>query len=45
MHTAIKEKSENREKVISRMVATFDWKYVDKRKPENKEYWMVKDNI
>lgn len=44
MHNAIKEKSKNQEKGISRVVATFDWKYVDKRKPENEEYWMVKDN-
>lgn len=44
MHEAIKEKSKNQDKGISRMVATFDWKYVDKRKPEDEEYWMVKDN-
>lgn len=43
MHNAIKEKSKDQEKGISRIVATFDWKYVDKRKPENEEHWMVKD--
>jgi len=43
MHEAIKEKSENHDKGISRMVATFDWEYVDKRKPEGKDYWVVKD--
>ncbi|MGF3215028.1 DUF2075 domain-containing protein [Facklamia sp. P12945] len=43
MHAAIKEKSKDQEKGISRIVATFDWEYVDKRKPENEEYWMVKD--
>ena len=43
MHNAIKEKSRSQEKGISRIVATFDWKYVDKRKPEDEKYWMVKD--
>lgn len=42
MHEAIKEKSKNQESGISRMVATFDWQYVDKRKPENEDYWNVK---
>lgn len=44
MHKAVKEKSENQDKGISRIVATFDWPYVDKRKPEDEDYWMVKDN-
>lgn len=43
MHEAIKEKSENQDRGISRVVATFDWEYVDKRKPEDEEHWMVKD--
>ncbi|MGH2096493.1 DUF2075 domain-containing protein [Aerococcus urinaeequi] len=43
MHKAIKEKSKNQDRGISRIVATFDWEYVDKRKPENENYWMVKD--
>ena len=43
MHKAIKEKSKDQNKGISRIVATFDWEYVDKRKPENENYWMVKD--
>ncbi|CAD2075196.1 DUF2075 domain-containing protein [Phocicoccus pinnipedialis] len=43
MHKAIKDKSMDQEKGISRVVATFDWEYVDKRKPENDEYWMVRD--
>lgn len=37
-------KSKDQDKGISRVVATFDWEYVDKRKPENEDYWMVKDN-
>lgn len=43
MHEAIKEKSKNKDRGISRVVATFDWEYVDKRKPEDENYWMVKD--
>lgn len=43
MHKAIKEKSKNQDRGISRIVATFDWEYVDKRKSENENYWMVKD--
>jgi hypothetical protein len=43
MHEAIKEKSKNQDRGISRVVATFDWEYVDKRKPEDEEHWMVKD--
>src|SRR5699024_3916335 len=42
MHEEIKEKAENQDRGISRLVATFDWEYVDKRKPENEDYWMVK---
>lgn len=44
MHEEIKEKSKNQEKGISRIVATFDWKYIDQRKPENEDYWKVKAN-
>lgn len=43
MHKAIKRRSKNQNKGISRIVATFDWEYVDKRKPENDDYWKVKD--
>jgi len=43
MHEAIKKKSEDQDRGISRIVATFDWEYVDQRKPENGNYWMVKD--
>lgn len=43
MHEAIKQKSKNQDRGISRIVATFDWEYVDARKPEDKKYWTVKD--
>ena len=42
LHQAIKEKSEDG-LGISRVTATFDWPYVDKKKSENEEYWMVKE--
>lgn len=32
------------DKGISRLVATFDWKYKQKSKPENEDYWMVEDS-
>lgn len=42
MYTKIRERSKNEESGISRILATFDWEYVDKRKPENEDYWYVK---
>lgn len=44
LHQAIKEKASNQESGISRVTATFDWEYVDKRKPETSDYWRVKTN-
>lgn len=41
LHEAIKLKAENQQSGISRVVATFDWEYIDKKKPENAEYWNV----
>lgn len=32
---------ENQKSGLSRMLATFDWEYVDKKKPEDDEYWCV----
>ena len=43
MHQAIKEKSKNKEKGLSRIIATFDWEFVQKRKPETEDYWMVRE--
>ncbi len=42
MHEAIKAKSKDQTRGISRMVATFDWEYVDSRKPEDDDHWKVK---
>lgn len=42
LHQAIKEKAKDEDSGISRVTATFDWDYVDKRKPDNDDYWRVK---
>lgn len=42
MYEEIKVKAQNEDSGISRMLATFDWPYVDKRKPEGEDYWRVK---
>lgn len=42
LHQAIIEKSKNTESGLSRLIATFDWEYVDKTKPKDSEYWEVK---
>jgi DUF2075 family protein/Cdc6-like AAA superfamily ATPase len=41
MYEAIKEKSKDVENGISRMLATFDWPYVDAKKPDDSQYWNV----
>ena len=41
MFAAIKQKAENQEHGLSRMLATFDWDYIDKKKPVDSEYWNV----
>ena len=42
LHAAIKVKAESQDSGISRLTATFDWDYVDKRKPEGEDYWYVR---
>lgn len=41
MYHAIKEKDQNQENGISRMLATYDWKYKQNGKPEDDQYWNV----
>lgn len=41
MFAAIKQKAKNQEHGLSRMLATFDWDYIDKKKPVDSEYWNV----
>lgn len=41
LEKAIRNKAQNTESGISRMLATFDWKYSDKA-PEDNDYWRVK---
>ena len=42
MYQEIQRKARNEESGISRILATFDWAYIDKKKPENEDYWNVK---
>lgn len=41
MYDAIKEKNQDQEHGISRMLATYDWKYKQNSKPEDDRYWNV----
>ena len=41
MYAAIKEKNQHQENGISRMLATYDWKFKQKGKPEDNQYWNV----
>lgn len=41
MYDAIKEKNQHQENGISRMLATYDWKFKQKGKPEDDQYWNV----
>ena len=41
MYDAIKEKDQHQENGISRMLATYDWKFKQKGKPEDNPYWNV----
>jgi DUF2075 family protein/archaellum biogenesis ATPase FlaH/predicted GIY-YIG superfamily endonuclease len=41
MYEAIKKKAKNEKSGISRILATFDWPYVDKGRPENHNNWNV----
>ncbi|AGY81472.1 DUF2075 domain-containing protein [Carnobacterium inhibens] len=42
LYQAIRKKAKDENSGISRIIATFDWEYVDKRKPEKDDYWRVK---
>lgn len=42
MYQEIQRKAKNEDSGISRILATFDWEYIDKKKPENEDYWYVK---
>lgn len=41
LYNAIKTKSKNEQQGISRLLATFDWKYVNGKKDENDQTWNV----
>lgn len=44
LHEAIKEKSNQTEYKLSRVIATYDWKYSDTTPPTGKKYWQIEDN-
>jgi len=41
LYSAIKIKSKNEQNGISRVLATFDWKYINGKKDENNDLWKV----
>lgn len=42
LESCIREKAQSTDSGISRMLATFDWKYNNNKSPENEDYWRVK---
>lgn len=44
MYQEIKQKDLNQSQGLSRILATFDWPYINNKKPENDQYWQVKIN-
>lgn len=42
LESCIREKAQNTDSGISRMLATFDWQYNNNKSPENEDYWRVK---
>ncbi|MEB7051650.1 DUF2075 domain-containing protein [Mammaliicoccus sciuri] len=42
LESCIREKAQNTDSGISRMLATFDWQYTDNKSPENEDFWRVK---
>jgi len=41
LYDAIRIKSQNEKNGISRLLATFDWKYINGKKDENNDFWKV----
>lgn len=41
MEKAIRQKAENKETMLSRLLATFDWEYIDQKQPEGGGTWDV----
>lgn len=42
LENAVRKKAESEESGISRLLATYDWKYAGKNKPDDEDYWNVK---
>ncbi|MCR5710276.1 MAG: DUF2075 domain-containing protein [Bacteroidales bacterium] len=41
MYNAIRQKAKSKESELSRIVATYDWEYIQNKRPKDKEYWQV----
>lgn len=41
LHSAIRQKANDKETSLSRLVATYDWEYNGLHRPENQKYWGV----
>ena len=41
LEMAIRARASDEHTRLSRILATFDWDYIDKKKPENDDYWYV----
>lgn len=39
----IRQKAKETDRGLSRVIATFDWKYIQNKKPDDDECWMVRD--
>ncbi|MEE8826353.1 MAG: DUF2075 domain-containing protein [Eubacteriales bacterium] len=42
LEQAIRDKASHEETKLSRIIATFDWPYTDKKQPEHEDYWYVR---
>ena len=41
MYFAIRKKAKNKDSELSRIVATYDWDYIQNKRPQGKRYWQV----
>ena len=41
MYNAIRKKSKSKDSELSRIVATYDWDYIQNKRPQGKKYWQV----
>ena len=44
LEKSIRVKAKETDRGLSRIIATFDWKYIQNKRPEEEDYWMVRDS-